>query len=288
MSGRAVPSFYREVAPPPSLREWISCVWIHRAGSARGPRNASDALFRVVPDACADILCVDGGEPFVVGPASAAALVAMPAGTTIIGARILPGRVGRAFGISAVELLDRHVELAALWGSRTARSLRLCVNDAASIEREEMNACAERHPFLVLNALAAFLAKSSVQPSKLDEAASAAVQRLMQPDAAVDGVARSLGLGSRQLLRRVQVATGYGPKQLQRILRFQRLLVEVHRAGPAASLARLAIDLGYSDQAHMTREVVALSGLTPRELASSTEAPRAMSDFFKTQATRDS
>ena len=34
----------------------------------------------------------------------------------------------------------------------------------------------------------------------------------------------------------------------------------------SADLARLAVDSGYADQPHLTRECVALGGLTPTEL----------------------
>ena len=56
---------------------------------------------------------------------------------------------------------------------------------------------------------------------------------------------------------------GYGPKTLDRVLRFQRFL---RRAGEG-DLARTAAELGYADQAHLTRECVRLSGVTPARLA---------------------
>jgi methylphosphotriester-DNA--protein-cysteine methyltransferase len=67
---------------------------------------------------------------------------------------------------------------------------------------------------------------------------------------------------------------------LHRILRFQRLLVGMHRG--RASLAMLAADAGYLDQPHMTREVGELAGTTPRSLMTRAIAPTAMSEFFKT------
>ena len=58
---------------------------------------------------------------------------------------------------------------------------------------------------------------------------------------------------------------GYGPKTLDRVLRLQRLLRALD-AGRGDDLAWLALDLGYADQAHMTREAVRLAGRTPGEL----------------------
>ena len=106
------------------------------------------------------------------------------------------------------------------------------------------------------------------QRDGLDLAVLATARWLGLPGVRVRAVSERLGLSDRQLLRRFRVAVGYGPKTLDRVLRFQRFLA---RAGAVAtddeSLARLALELGYSDQAHLTRECVRLSGLTPGRLA---------------------
>ena len=76
----------------------------------------------------------------------------------------------------------------------------------------------------------------------------------------------------RQLRRRCHAVVGYGPKTLQRVLRFRRFVSRIER-GPAppartgTDLAALAAQAGYADQAHLTRECQALAGLTPAALA---------------------
>jgi hypothetical protein len=62
------------------------------------------------------------------------------------------------------------------------------------------------------------------------------------------------------------------PKVLQRTLRFQGFLA-LAQAGVTATgrrgadgMAGLAIDAGYADQAHLSRECLRLTGLTPRGL----------------------
>ena len=92
----------------------------------------------------------------------------------------------------------------------------------------------------------------------LDPLVSAAVRALGRPRARVGVVAVELGVSARQLQRRISDAVGYGPKMLQRVLRFRRL-----QALPRAPLAELALDAGYADQAHMTAEVTALAGVSP-------------------------
>jgi len=71
----------------------------------------------------------------------------------------------------------------------------------------------------------------------------------------------------RQLRRRFHDAVGYGPKTLQRVLRFQRFVRALDACGGACDLAASAAEAGYADQAHLTRECVALSGMTPAALA---------------------
>jgi AraC-like DNA-binding protein len=52
------------------------------------------------------------------------------------------------------------------------------------------------------------------------------------------------------------------------VLRFRRLVAQLGAVATGESdLARVAADLGYADQAHMTRDCVRLSGMTPLQLA---------------------
>nr|WP_313954292.1 helix-turn-helix transcriptional regulator [Frankia sp. CpI1-P] len=75
---------------------------------------------------------------------------------------------------------------------------------------------------------------------------------------AVADVARTAALSERQLLRRCRQMFGYGPKTLARILRLQEAL---RSARTGRRLAVVAADAGYADQAHLAREVRALTGV---------------------------
>ncbi len=56
---------------------------------------------------------------------------------------------------------------------------------------------------------------------------------------------------------------GYGPKLLERVLRFRRAeRLALH----GASLAAVAVGAGYADQAHLVRECRLLAGSTPSQL----------------------
>ncbi len=73
-------------------------------------------------------------------------------------------------------------------------------------------------------------------------------------------VAADLDVSERTLHRRSLAAFGYSPQTLARVLRFRRALAGL-RAGTAP--VQVAADLGFTDQAHLTREVRRFAGTTP-------------------------
>src|SRR5262249_12081767 len=82
----------------------------------------------------------------------------------------------------------------------------------------------------------------------------------------VPWLGRTLYMSERSLRRRFDENFGYGPKTLERILRYQRYQ-RFRRASPGTRTAALAVDAGYADQAHLVRESRRLTGLTPRALS---------------------
>ncbi len=74
--------------------------------------------------------------------------------------------------------------------------------------------------------------------------------------------ARLAGISPRHLERLSEAWVGLPPGQLVRLIRFQRALRSL-RHRPATPLARLALECGYADQAHLTREIRRYSGMTP-------------------------
>ena len=74
-----------------------------------------------------------------------------------------------------------------------------------------------------------------------------------------------LSVSARTLRRRCEEAFGYGPKTIERILRFQRF-VNLVRSSTGMRLGDGAIAAGYADQAHLSREVRRLSNLSPKAL----------------------
>jgi AraC-like DNA-binding protein len=233
---------YRELAPPANLRDSLACLWVRKVSPEGEPA-------RVMPDACSDLIWRAGQGAFVAGPDTSAWLSSSPPGTVLVGARFLPGMGGPALGMPLSELRNVRVELAELLPELGNR-LEPDLDPATALHR-------------VADTVAALV--GSAGPP--DPAMRAAVRLLAHPRTRVEALADELGLSQRQLRRRFHAAVGYGPKTLQRVLRFRRFLAQAS-AAHEPDLARIALDVGYADQAHLTREAVELGGLTPARLAS--------------------
>jgi AraC-like DNA-binding protein len=234
---------YQEFRVGPRLARYVSCTW---SGGARETGDAEPVL----PDACMDIMW-DGLRLFVAGPDTGPSADSH-AGSFIVGLRFRPGMGPLFLGPPAVALRDARVDLEQLWpGDAMALAERLCAAPSPRVARAILaDAVAGRVP-------------SVEAPDRVVEFAA----RAWRADPAAvrtSSLAGQAGLSERQLYRRFVDAVGYGPKYLQRVLRFQAFLAL--SAAPGLSLADVAYRCGFADQAHLTRETAALSGLTPVQL----------------------
>jgi len=82
----------------------------------------------------------------------------------------------------------------------------------------------------------------------------------------VDQLAALSGLSVRALQRLFAEYVGVGPKWVMRRARLHEAAERADR-GDVADWAAVAADLGYADQAHMTREFTALIGVPPTRYA---------------------
>lgn len=79
--------------------------------------------------------------------------------------------------------------------------------------------------------------------------------------ARIADLAGEVGWGRRHLLERFRAEVGLGPKQVARVLRFERASALLER-GSHTGVAAVALRCGYYDQAHMASEWRALTGMT--------------------------
>lgn len=233
---------YAEWPAPAGLRDAVACLWVGIAP------DGADRKTLVLPDGCSDLIWEQGVGCYVAGPDTGPAPDTTKAGTVVVGVRFRPSAGGQVLGLPLSEIRDQRIALSDLL-PEAAKRLPATLDPAEAAAR-------------VLDVTGALIANGTPDP-----AISRAAALLRDPSARAEDVADDVGLSARQFRRRCQVAAGYGPKTLQRVLRFQGFVRMLDAPSGPPDLATAAALAGYADQAHLTRECAALSGLTPAALA---------------------
>jgi hypothetical protein len=150
----AAGSSYTDRAPAPALAGIASSVWIQQVGE-------EPVAQRHVPHGGAEVRCVLGEEPRLLGTLTAATQRDIPAGGTVVGVRLRPGVLGGLVGMPADELADEDVPGSEVW--QDLDRLTDLLGDAPS-------------PQAALDRLQAFVARSCAEP---DPVVGEAVRNLM-------------------------------------------------------------------------------------------------------------
>jgi len=242
---------YVERPPLPALAAVVRTVWIQTTGE-------TTYVQRHLPTGGVEIHFPIGGRAQLLGPLTGPQIEVIPARTTIVGVRFHPG-TAPPLPTVLDDLLDQRLCLAELWRGSVDRL----------VEAMALAGTPER----ALMILQDHLLHEFRRTVPVDPLLTEAVNALMPwHPITIDTLATHLALSASQLRRRCVHAVGTSPKVLQRTLRFQGFLA-LAQAGATATgrrgadgMAGLAVDAGYADQAHLSRECLRLTGLTPRRL----------------------
>lgn len=242
---------YVEHPPLPPLAGVVRTVWVQRTDGAA-------YVQRHLPTGGIEIHFPIGRQPQVLGPLTGPQDEVIPPHTTVLGVRFQPG-TAPPLPTLLEDLVDQRLRLAEVWES--------------SVDRLIDTMAAAGTPERALVYLQAHLVNVFRSPLHLDPLVSEAVKALMPwRPVNIDSLATRLALSTSQLRRRFLRAVGMTPKVLQRTLRFQGFLALAQACASAPAgrradgLAALAVDVGYADQAHLSRECLRLTGLTPGQL----------------------
>ena len=251
---------YREARPSRPLAGAIECVWWMSAADA----SAAPAE-RILPDGCTEwvihlgdrFLQEDGAgrwarqpRAFVVGPTDRALRIKPGRRVDSLGVRFRPGALARFLRLPLHSLSGRTPALDELFGSSATSLVGELGEDKDAASR--------------VRRLDAFLARIAAHHTPPPAGVGAAVETALasRGAATVDALATACGLGRRQLERRFLEEVGLPPKVLLRLIRFQSVFQALGR-DPAAAWVHLALDCGYTDQAHLVREFRDFSGEPP-------------------------
>ncbi len=251
--------------PPPILRPFVKTLWVsdqtnvQRLGSPDRehvlPTGHMHLVFRLsdyplrlfndAEDATGNIL----GRAIIGGARSTFYARDTSKPSYSAGVQLLPGAAKLLFGVPADELAERHTLLDDLWG-QSANSAREQLLEAPSAEQK-------------MDILVSLLAERLPAVRGLHPAVACALEQFWTTTD-VRKVVMASGYSHRQFIALFRRAVGLTPKLYCRILRFQKAL-ECVATNPSASWVDMAIDAGYSDQPHFTREFREFAGVTPEQ-----------------------
>lgn len=246
---------YEEQPPPPALADLIDRFWAFDV-SADGPAQIDHV---VMPDGACNLTLVEpgpGGQMYasLTGPCAVALQVPVFRGVRYRGIRLKPGAVRAFLGLDVALVANQNTPLQALLPYVYA-ALRQSLSPLPS-------------------ALAEFSAKAGQlfadradHTHLLDPAVQKLVALLIQSEgeAPLGALLESFGLSERQLRRRFVAEVGLTPKIFSRLRRVRRACADLLLHAPSG-VAAISVDNGFSDQAHFSREMRTVFGMSPQLL----------------------
>ncbi|MGJ5818531.1 DUF6597 domain-containing transcriptional factor [Paludibaculum fermentans] len=245
---------YEEHRPSPALAAAVDCYWtlagagdgsvqpILPDGHCEAVLHLADPPRRLLPDGTA----LHQPRGLWIGQMESTVLLQPAARLNVFGIRFRPAGAWMLTGWRQAETTGRILPLDEIWGSPLGEQLG---NARGTAER-----------ILVVDR---FLMGRLRKP-----AASAIEAALRQPRLRVEELARQSGCSRRQLERLFQDQVGLSPKSWSRIRRMQHSL-HLRRLHPRWNWARIAVEAGYFDQAHMNSDYLSLAGAPPARLVGS-------------------
>ncbi|MCI0665462.1 MAG: helix-turn-helix domain-containing protein [Acidobacteria bacterium] len=264
----------------------MECIWLLE-GSDRQEYSAPE---RLLPDGCVELILNFGAlfeehketghrnlQPsrFIVGQMTQPVLVSPTGPVSLLGIRFAPGGTLPFFTFPPGELTNTIAPLADV---------------AVALDRQLSGQVYDTQNFAEkITIIKALLIRQMSEKEEKGASLREAILNIVGSggQVSVDLLAADLGIGGRQLERRFLNEVGIGPKLLCRILRFQQVFRAVERSD--RNWARIAVDCGYYDQAHLIRDFHQFAGETPSVLfehftpfAEFFTRKRRASDFYNT------
>jgi len=254
---------HQEIEPPAALRDTIKCFWYDDWEFGELPTS-----FEVLPDGYAEIIFYFGSacsistesglqplsSPFMVGLLSQPVLFHAQNRLEVIGIRCFPWTVFELLELPAGQ-----------------DSVRVFAHPIAQLQAPLAAAIRAGRVAEAMAQVAAYFGQARARPasaSLLGKAGGA--MHTANGTLPVSQVAAAAHATVRTLERKFKQAAGYTVKDVSGLMRFEQVRNHLWRH-PGANLAGLAQELGYTDQAHLSREFKRYSGTTPAAFARKTK-----------------
>lgn len=245
----------RQVVPPAApLQAYVRNIMV-------GEFTSADSHLPATPDVQL-VIYVRGGASlieqssakamppaFIAGPCLSPRRFRVEVGSRFIGVTFRPAGLSSCFGMPANLFFDRIVGLEDALAQDSVVRLMDRLSGAANLHA-------------AIESVEAFLIRCLRDGRKREPTLPAlSLERLLMPAATL---ADGLSLGTRQLERRFLTNYGMPLRDCRRLARFSSALAQLFTATPSAiSMARIAAEAHYVDQAHFIRDFREFVGDTP-------------------------
>ncbi|WP_426292914.1 helix-turn-helix domain-containing protein [Dyadobacter endophyticus] len=250
---------HQEFEPPEPLRDTIKCFWYDNRDF-----GGQKSTFQVVPDGYAEIIFYFGNlhhisdngglrplpSPFLMGLLNQPAIFQTQNRLQIIGVRCFPWTVFDLLGLPSGK-----------------GGLHIFTHPIAALQPALDNLMAAgRIDEVIAHLKGYFLHTRSLIAIDSTLAKAGAAMREGNGMTPVSQVAAAAHATVRTLERKFKQSSGFTVKDVSGLMRFEQVRNQLWH-NPESNLAGLAYELGYTDQAHLSREFKRYSGTTPAAFA---------------------
>ncbi len=248
---------YWEIAPHPALRDWVKCYWVLRK------QYASPVIWEsILPDGCIDLIFYSGGAFYsgrelavplpngaLIGPLNQPLSLFSQQQITTFGVRFFSYGLYPFLRLSPSEIVNQIADVRFLFDGIVAPV-------AEMMAETNPNQIARNLDDLLFGRLAV-----DTYDAQFVKAASRLIGQHAET-ASIGDIAAQMGTTPRTLQRKIGQVTGFSPKMLARIIRFNRLKNDLMHQ-PFCDLTALAYRYAYFDQAHFIHGFRQFTGVTP-------------------------
>ncbi|MGF6924686.1 AraC-like DNA-binding protein [Chitinophaga sp. W2I13] len=254
---------HQEFDPPEELQHAIKCFWYTRVDFGELPSD-----FEILPDGYAEIVFHFGGDchishhgglqplpsPFIMGLLNQPVILNAKNCLEVIGIRCFPWTVFDLLGLPSdkkgANIFEHPI-------ARLQSTLSKCM------EGEKMDEALAHVKQYFLDAGSQVAADSMLFKAGV-------AMREANGAIPVSGIAAAAHATVRTLERKFKQSSGHTVKDVSGVMRFEQVRNQLWLY-PDTNLAGLAHEVGYTDQAHLSREFKRYSGTTPAAFARRTK-----------------
>lgn len=250
---------YKEIASPTDLRGIIECSWLLEH-DYRSPLHTHEHLWA---RGHSELIFSFGRryyrktetgktflpEAFVIGPFKNKLMLFSDGFTGLVAVRFKPWGLW-PFSIKAIpELVGQITQAQEIFGNKISRLIR----EMKGCEREEK-----------IEMVRQYLQREFSETGRARIASAPIGERIIAQNGivSISDLAKEFGINSRQLERVFRTETGLTAKMFSRIIRFNQAK-RIIENDPEISLSRLTYEMGYSDQAHFSKNFRELFDFSP-------------------------